>query len=908
VYTLVGHTSAVDSVTFSPDGRWLASGSWDATVQIWEVASGRALRSLAGHSGAVHAVAFSPDGRILASGSLDKTVKLWEVATGREVRAMAVDSGPVVSVAFSPNGRWLASASGSKGDRDRTVELWEVASGQALRSLTGHTANVNAVTFSPNGRILASGSWDTTVKLWEVATGREERTLGGHVAPLHAVTFSPNGRFLALGSLDKTVKLWDVAGRQVSRSLGAHPAQVLSVAFSPDGRILASGSFEDTVKLWDVATGRALRNLGGDRSKRYFVDALAFSPDGRLLASAGLDYRIKLWDLAAGRVLRTLIGHTNAVYSLTFSPDGRWLATSSGDRTVKLWNVATGRPLRTFTGHAGPVRDVAFSPDGRALASASTDKTVKFWDAASGREVSTLIGHSDTVDAVSFSPDGRWLASASEDKTIRLWEVTTVTELRTLHGHTSGVTAETFSPDGTRLASASRDGSSRLWDATTGKMIALLTAMREGDEWLALTPEGLFDGSARGTETLVAWRIGNRVYPPDRFFTDYYTPGLLARIFAGERPRPKIDLAALKLPPEVRITHPAGAGTLDTKRVTIIAEAEDQGGGVAMVRLYQNGKLIGERPGKPSARSRYEFAVDLVAGENLLKVLAVTNDRVESNEDQVRVVFKSPDAGKPALHLLVVGINQYEDPAFDLGFARPDAVAIARFFEQSGGRLFSSVKAVKLLDREATKARIQEALNQVAKEARPEDVVLIYLAGHGVGLGQQFYFLPQEMRKEMDEEAAVRKYGMAASVLGETLSRTKALKQVLVLDTCQSEAALPILAKVALFRGLGAAEEKAVKMLARSNGIYLLAASTKQQYALEVPELGHGVLTYALLSGLGERGQPQAPTMGEGIVTVLSLLQYVNQAVPELTEKYHKGNKQYPVSSATGMDFPLALR
>ena len=132
------------------------------------------------------------------------------------------------------------------------------------------------------------------------------------------------------------------------------------------------------------------------------------------------------------------------------------------------------------------------------------------------------------------------------------------------------------------------------------------------------------------------------------------------------------------------------------------------------------------------------------------------------------------------------------------------------------------------------------------------------------------------MRKQANEQAAIRKYGISASAIGDALRNSQALKQIIIIDACQSETALTILAKATFFRGLGASEDKALKMLARSNGVYLIAASTKQQYAYEVPELGHGVLTYALLSALGEQGQPKAPTRGKGIVTIQSLLQYVN--------------------------------
>jgi uncharacterized caspase-like protein len=337
-------------------------------------------------------------------------------------------------------------------------------------------------------------------------------------------------------------------------------------------------------------------------------------------------------------------------------------------------------------------------------------------------------------------------------------------------------------------------------------------------------------------------------------------------------------------------------------------EAVDQGGGIAEIRLYQNGKLVGARPAPSGPRFQHAFEVDLVSGENVLKAVAFSRDRVQGNEDSAHLVFEEAALKKPDLHLLAVGINQYEDPKLNLDFAQPDAQSLAEFFQKQG-RLFNSADVITLFNKDATGPNIRQALEQLAERTRREDVVIVYLAGHGVGLGEQFYFLPHEMHAEMDDEAAIRKYGIPATVLGDALLGMKALKQILILDTCESEGALPLLAKAVMFRtrGLGSGEEKAMKMLARSEGVYLIAASTRQQYAYEVPELGHGVLTYALLSGLGEKGPPQASATTDGIITVYSLLQYVNQIVPDLTEKYHNGAKQYPVSSNTGQDFPLWL-
>jgi WD40 repeat protein len=269
--TLTGHTDTVRSVAFSPDGRLLASGSDDNTIKLWEVATGREVRTLSGHGWDVTSVAFSPDGRLLASGSCGKAgfffpcvqgeIKLWDVASGREVRTLSGHTNWVTSVAFSPDGRLLAS-----GSDDNTIKLWEVATGREVRTLSGHGWDVTSVAFSPDGRLLASGScggWGLGVcvrgeiKLWDVASGSLVRTLTGHTDWVLSVAFSPDGRLLASGAAwpDTTIKLWEVAtGREV-RTLKGHTGSVFSVAFSPDGRLLASGSgyLDYTIKLWDIS-------------------------------------------------------------------------------------------------------------------------------------------------------------------------------------------------------------------------------------------------------------------------------------------------------------------------------------------------------------------------------------------------------------------------------------------------------------------------------------------------------------------------------------------------------------------------------------------------------------------------------------------------------------------------------
>ncbi len=293
ITTLSGHSSWVNSVTFSPDGQLLASGSGNSTIKLWDVQTMKELRILKGHSSDIRSVAFSPDGQILASGSDDNTLKLWDVHNGKELRTLEEHSKAVNSVAFSPDGRILAS-----GSDDNTIKLWDVH-----------------------------------FKLWNVFSGQKNRTLEDS-NPVKSIAFSPDGHTLA-SNLGGNIKLWDVRSGKEKPFFGGRLGWVKSIAFSPDGQIFASGNSDKTIKLWDVHTGGELRILSGHSQAVYSV---AFSPDGQTLASGSLDKTIKLWDVCTGRELRTLSEHLQVVHSVAFSPDGQTLASSSY-KTINLWRV-----------------------------------------------------------------------------------------------------------------------------------------------------------------------------------------------------------------------------------------------------------------------------------------------------------------------------------------------------------------------------------------------------------------------------------------------------------------------------------------------------------------------------------------------------------------------------------------
>jgi WD40 repeat protein len=486
-HTLIGHRSELLSVSWSPDGTRLATGSYDGTAKVWDAAGGRVLLTLRGHRGLVYCVSWSPDGMRLATGSQDNTAKVWDAADGQVLHTLERHTNSVTSVYWSPDGTRLATGSG-----DNTAKIWDASGRRMLHNLEGHASAVRSLSWSPDGARLATGSYDGTVKVWDAAGGRELFPLRGHAGLVYSVTWSPDGTRLATGGEDGTAKVWDAAGGRELFPLRGHAGLVYEVSWSPEGTRLATGSSDGLAKMWDAAGGREIRTLKGHISQ---VRSVSWSPDGTQLATGSGDGTAKVWGAAGGREWLTLEGHTGPVGSVSWSPDGTRLATGSGDNTAKVWDAAGGGKTCDLKGHTGLVGSVSWSPDGTRLATASADRTAKVWDAADGQEIRTLKGHNSPVRSVSWSPDGTRLATGSLDGTAKVWDAADEREPLDLEGHTGTVSSVSWSPDGTRLATGSYDGTARVWDAVSGRVLLTL----EGHTGLVYSVSWSRDGSRLAT-------------------------------------------------------------------------------------------------------------------------------------------------------------------------------------------------------------------------------------------------------------------------------------------------------------------------------------------------------------------------------------------------------------------------
>ena len=936
----IGHTDAVSSVAFSPDGKQVLTGSWDNTAKLWDRASGDTLRTFVGHTDLVTSVAFSPDGKQVLTGSNDGTAKLWDLS-GKELQAFADHAGWVYSVAFSPDGKqvltgsktaklwdlsgrepktfarhadWVRSVAFSPdgkqvltGSQDGTAKLWDL-SGNEVRAFVGHESIITSVAFTPDGKQVLTGSWDNTAKLWDLS-GREVRAFRGHAARVHSVAFFPDGTQVLTGSKDNTVKLWDLSGREL-RSLAGHgDGEVTSAALSPDGKQILTGSWVGTAKLWDLS-GEELYSFA---DHTHEVHSVAFSPDGKQVLTGGGDYvsrtgTAKLWD-SSGREPYAFDGHTDLVNSVAFSPDGKQVLTGSNDNTAKLWDLS-GKELRTFSGHTGSVTSVAFSPDGKQVLTGSGrgDETAKLWD-LSGSELQTFDGHTPFVTSVIFSPNGKQVLTGGADAKAKLWDLSG-SELRAFVGHAETVRSVAFSPNGKQVLTGSDDNTTKLWDTQSGQELATLIAL-DSIDWVVISPSGLFDASP-GAMRLMYFVVGLDVIDLEQLKERYYEPGLLPKLlgFIPGGLRSVEGLDELDLPPLIAET------SIENGRLRVRLEARS--GGIGKVALLLDGNIELSPDVNPGQRA--EFEVDLqpyadhffpdeantlaLRAYNYAGWLRSTLHTFEYFPDGAQskggsIIFnpnarKDAKLGQISLYALIVGTSKYSGDKLSLKYPDLDAIAFENALRATGKPLFGDKVHTTLLTTSAEpfprKDVIARAMQDIASRAQPQDILLVYLSGHGITypanseLGRFHYLTTDVVSDDLSDAAVRRTKTIPQDTLMAWMRQVKARNRILILDACNSGQTIQTL--FAGERSLNSDQRRALEMINDRSGMFILAGSAADKASFEASTFGHGLLTFSLLNNM-----PQVAAANEKRVEVGELFKKALEEVPVLAQQVKRVQK-----------------
>jgi RNA polymerase sigma factor (sigma-70 family) len=440
---LKGHTGGVTAVSYSADGTKLLSASHDATLRSWDVATGLEGRSIqvvdnmAGpffsddqvkgvNYGGILSAVYSPDGKWIASGSHDGTVHLWDAVTGAELHTLHGHGRGVTTLAFSPDGKRLAS-----GSWDLTIRVWDPLRGKPLQPWQGHDGTVRNLALSPDGRLAAVACEDRTVRVWSLATNQQIHTLRGHTDFVYAVAFASDSRTIFSGSADGTVRIWDCDRGQEARRFSGNGKPIMSLALAEPLGLLATAELHGALHFWDIVSGEQFREVRGMGQG----SALQMPSDGKTLATA-TNKAVYILDTRTGKELRRFEAGVWQHFAL--SPDGQTLATQRmSEHTIHFWNVATGKEFRTLgdqhwsAGFAG-ARPFVFSQDARLLARPAENKTIELWEVQTGKVRRRFQGHEGRMGpfACAFSADGKLLVSGGDDTTVLVWDVTRRQETR----------------------------------------------------------------------------------------------------------------------------------------------------------------------------------------------------------------------------------------------------------------------------------------------------------------------------------------------------------------------------------------------------------------------------------------------------------------------------------------------
>jgi WD40 repeat protein len=907
------------NLAFSPDGEWMAIGEDNRTANVYRTSTWEKVYSFKPDEGWCGGCAtwvfFGRDNKSLFVASNKGPVKKYDLGTGKIVLTYSDEIEEVTSLLVSNDNKYVYVIT------KKSIITWDALGGNEVSEDTVVIeSEINEAKISLQGTILLAAD-DNEVKVFDRKTKKITTTFTGilnrqdiggveydpnsywesHIAKYirlkNKLLLSHDSKSLLKGKFGTKIKRWDIATGETLMEYAGHDKAPLCYSLSNDGTRLLTGGADGRIILWDAVTGDTLLTIKAHREPVFSVQ---FSHNEKMIMSGSWDATVKVFDITSGKQLMYFDFENSSSYETIFSYNDLYIFAAQLGQPLKMYEMDTKKVVREFVGHTDVVSEIHLSNDGKKLLSAGWDGSIRLWDVATGLMDSKFAGHKGSIYTARFSNDEKFVFSGGADRSIKVWDIASGANVKTFVGHQAEVTCILQSHDGSMLISHSTDGATKFWDLKTGKEFFEHIHIGKSD-WLVRNTDGYFSGTDDARKS-VHFVNGMKTYSVDQFFDEFYRPDLLPQIFKtrgsdvpGGTIQGKINSSP---PPSVKI---ASLETSDPTKIELYLKITNEGNGVNHLKLFHNNKNIPihreslKLPVKKGEHTVYKQVVELVGGHNTFTAIATNDNNIES--DPVSIEYFSDHASKSSTcYILAVGINEYKNPQMILNYARPDAQSMAQLLEQKTSSLYKSVELTTLYDREASAQNILKALDEHSHKVHPEDVFIFYYAGHGSMVDNRFFFIPTESIRLYDLKS-LQKEALEATVLQEKLRHISALKQLIIMDACQSGGSVEVLGT------RGAGEEKAIAQLSRSAGIHVMASAGSEQFASEFASLGHGLFTYLLIKGLeGEAdGAPK-----DGKVTIYELKSFMDDQVPEMT-KTMKGKPQYPHTFSQGQDFPVVL-
>lgn len=527
IRTLSGHSRSVEGVIVTPDGRRAVSASWDNTLKVWDLESGREIHTLTGHSDVVTSVSVTPDGRKAVSASWDGTVKVWDMESGREIYTLEGHYFRVDSVTVMADGRRAVSRAWSH------MKIWDIEKGIELEPSCGKKKLPGVGMITTDGRMALSELPDNVIKVWDIASMKELYIFHGYLSDYRKFSMMPDGRTaVCVSNDDNSIRMLDLKHGKVIWSIPCNTEFIKDMKITADGRMAVCTLWDHSMKVWDLVNRRELYILRGHSSD---VNELCITRDGSRVVSASSDHTLKVWrlDERIGNYICTQ--HTGAIQSIDLTPDGRIAISASADSTLKVWDLGSSSEIWTLKGHTGSVLGSSITPDGKFAVSTSLGKSlgenrIKVWDLESGRELYTLetrnnlekarltpdgryamdafglyylkvwdiranaevcmLEHSDRISDVCVAPDGITAVTASADGTINVWNLKKKKKIRTIKAHDDKASQVKITPDGEKLISASWDNTLKIWTMDKGRLVKTLKGHKSSVACIYISPDG----------------------------------------------------------------------------------------------------------------------------------------------------------------------------------------------------------------------------------------------------------------------------------------------------------------------------------------------------------------------------------------------------------------------------------
>ena len=855
--TLKGHSGGVNTAVVSIDNKYILTASEDSTARLWEAAKGQLIYKFRNHNDAVNAAFFSANGKYIVTASADNVARVWQTKNGELLNELKGHSGPINVACFSPDEKYILTASA-----DNTSKIWNLQ-GALIGELRGHTSVVTSATYSLDGKYMVTASWDNTAKLWDGLDGKLLSDLQGHTDWINSAAFSSDGNYVVTASSDNTARIWSVPDGKLLHELKAHADWVSSAVFSSDEKYIVTTSWDNTAKLWLVTNGQMIAEMKGHTA---MVNSAVFSAGNKKIVTSSWDNTARVWDVLTGKELVELKAHTDKVRTAAFSPDAKYILTSSWDSTAKLWDAESGRLMHELKGHNGSLNAAFFSSDGKQIVTTSMDNTARIWNASNGHLMFELKGHTNSVTSAHFSPDEKFLVTVSWDNTARIWNAADGKLLKELKGHTSSLKSASYSPDGKFIVTTSEDNTLKKWDAQSGEFLYTFFAV-DSNGYLAIDKDGRYDGT-EDARKLLYYVCENEIVDLEQFKDLSWEPGLVNKL-TGLNHEPitakKIDeINICNYTPEVKERgFYNGAYHYQIK---------PRQGGIGEVQVFVNNKLIEKYNASslPKQNNIYQLAINekklsnfFVSGiNNQIWVKATTRGgTMSSRGNLVTVAHVKKPVSNPNIYVLAVGVSQYKAEKLNLRYAAKDAADFSSLITLSAQKLLNTdgrqhvftyvVNTEPGNARWPAKTVIQKLVDTIAQKATPDDILVVFFAGHGIlQSGQKYFYLLTAEATRFELDGIEKEVAISTEELKEWLRKIKANKQILILDACNSGRVVQNFQEFIGKRDVPADQQRALESLKDKTGTFILCASASGQSAYETSLYGQGLLTYSLLSGV----------------------------------------------------------